>query len=269
MKESLLSVPGARLRHTVRGEGPVLLLIAGGHHGIEAGEPLARHLADRYTVVTYDRRGLSGSTTDAPAKTIATHAEDVAHLLRALTPEPARIYGTSLGALIALELAIRHPEQVVAVIAHEPPAARLLPEPEQAIGQLLAVEDTFRAKGADAAMRGFAAGLGIDPQDREPDAPVRAPGPDHLRNAEVLLTHDLPAIRAHVLDTAALKGTPARVVAAAGETSGHVWTHTCAATLAGALGVGLETFPGGHNGYVLRPRGTADRIHAVLAAHAS
>ncbi|MGQ4355770.1 alpha/beta fold hydrolase [Streptomyces drozdowiczii] len=269
MKESLLSVPGARLRHTVRGEGPVLLLIAGGHHGIEAGEPLARHLADRYTVVTYDRRGLSGSTTDAPAKTIATHAEDVAHLLRALTPEPARIYGTSLGALIALELAIRHPEQVVAVIAHEPPAARLLPEPEQAIGQLLAVEDTFRAKGADAAMRGFAAGFGIDPQDREPDAPVRAPGPDHLRNAEVLLTHDLPAIRAHVLDTAALKGTPARVVAAAGETSGHVWTHTCAATLAGALGVGLETFPGGHNGYALRPRGTADRIHAVLAAHAS
>ncbi|WP_405901416.1 alpha/beta hydrolase [Streptomyces sp. NBC_00727] len=267
MRQSLLSVPGARLRHTVRGEGPLLLLVAGGHHGIEANEPLARHLTDRYTVVTYDRRGLSGSTTDAPAKTIATHAEDVAHLLRALTPEPARVYGTSLGALIALELTARHPGQVATVIAHEPPVIRLLPEPRRAIDQLLTVEDTFRSEGADAAMRRFAADLDIDPHDREPDAPVRVPGPEHLRNAEVLLTYDLPAIRAHVLDTAALKGTPARIVAAAGETSGHVWTHTCAATLAGALGVSLETFPGGHNGYVFRPRGTADRIHAVLVSH--
>ncbi|MYW08972.1 alpha/beta fold hydrolase [Streptomyces sp. SID2563] len=264
MRESTLSVPGARLRHTVRGEGPVLLLIAGGHHGINATEPLARHLADRYTVVTYDRRGLSGSTTDAPAKTLATHAEDASRLLRSLTPEPARVYGTSLGALIALELTARHPERVAAVIAHEPPAVRLLPEPAQGIGQLLAVEETFRAQGAEAAMRGFAAGLGIDPADSEPDLPPRTPGPDRLRNMEVLLTYDLPAIRAHVLDPAALAGSSVRVVAAAGEKSRHLWTHTCAALLAGALGTRPETFPGGHNGYVFRPRATADRIHAVL-----
>ncbi|MCX4445083.1 alpha/beta fold hydrolase [Streptomyces sp. NPDC087866] len=266
MRESLLSVPGARLRHTIRGEGPVLLLIAGGHHGIDAHEPLARHLADRYTVLTYDRRGLSGSTTDTPATTIAAHADDAARLLRARTSQPALVHGTSLGALIALELTVRHPGQVATVVAHEPPVTRLLPEPDRALGQLIRVEEAFRSEGADTAMRRFAAGLDIDPNDREPDAPVRAPGPDRLRNAEHLLMYDLPAIRSHVLDVAALQGSPVRVVAAAGEKSGHVWAHACAARLADMLGTRLELFPGGHNGYVFRPRGTAERIHEVLRA---
>ncbi|MGW4277774.1 alpha/beta fold hydrolase [Streptomyces seoulensis] len=268
MRESMLEVPGARLRYAVRGEGPLLLLIAGGHHGADANEPLARHLADRYTVLTYDRRGLSGSTTDAPATTLATHADDVSRLLSALTPEPALVHGTSLGALISLELTVGHPEQVAAVVAHEPPVTHLLPEPERAkaLGQLLGAEDAFRTEGPASALRGFAADIDIDPDDREPDVPVRAPGPDHLRNAEVLLTHDMPAIRAHVLDVAALKDSPARVVTAAGEKSGHVWPHTCAAMLAGELGTRLEIFPGGHNGYVFRPRGTAERIHAVLGS---
>ncbi|WP_237530938.1 alpha/beta hydrolase [Streptomyces sp. SID3212] len=268
MRESVLEIPGARLRYAVRGEGPLLLLVAGGHHGVDANEPLARHLADRYTVLTYDRRGLWGSTTDAPATTLATHADDVSRLLAALTPEPALVYGTSLGALISLELTVGHPGQVAAVVAHEPPVTRLLPEPARAraLGQLLTVEEIFRARGAAPAMRRFAADIDIDPADCEPDVPARAPGPGHLRSAEVHLTHDLPAIRAHVLDMTALKGSPARVVPAAGENSGHVWPHTCAAMLAGELGTPLETFPGGHNGYLFRPRGTAERIRAVLGS---
>ncbi|MFI0923407.1 alpha/beta fold hydrolase [Streptomyces sp. NPDC021012] len=271
MRESVLEVPGARLRHVVRGEGPLLLLVAGGHHGVDANEPLSRHLADRYTVLTYDRRGLSGSTTDSPATTLATHADDVSRLLSALTPEPALVYGTSLGALISLELTVRHPGQVATVIAHEPPVTQLLPDPGRtlALGQLLTVEETFGAEGPAPAMRRFAAYLDIDPNDCEPDVPARAPGPDHLRNSEVLLTHDMPSIREHVLDTAALKGSPARVLPAAGENSGHIWPHTCAAMLAGELGTRLEMFPGGHNGYIFRPRGTAERIHAVLGSPGS
>ncbi|MDP9867834.1 MULTISPECIES: hypothetical protein [Streptosporangium] len=35
-------------------------------------EALATCLADRCTVLTYDRRGLSGSTTDDPGLTLAT-----------------------------------------------------------------------------------------------------------------------------------------------------------------------------------------------------
>lgn len=43
-----LRVPGARIHHEIRGEGPLLLLIPGGPQdaGVLAG--LARNLADRY-----------------------------------------------------------------------------------------------------------------------------------------------------------------------------------------------------------------------------
>ena len=126
----------------------------------------------------------------------------------------------------------RHAVQAGGQIPQPGPQILPVPEPERATDQLRAVEDTFRILGANAAMRGFATDLDIDPHDREPDAPLRAPGPDHLRNVEVLLTYDLPAIRAHQLDMAALKATRSRIVVAGGEASGHVWTHTCAAALA-------------------------------------
>src|SRR5689334_13992305 len=103
--ESVLDVPGGRLRSFVRGSGPTLVLIAGGRGDATRTGALASHLADRYTVLTYDRRGLSGSVTSAPAETLATHADDVSRLLGRVTGEPIHVYGTSIGALIALELA--------------------------------------------------------------------------------------------------------------------------------------------------------------------
>jgi pimeloyl-ACP methyl ester carboxylesterase len=266
MKESVLEVPGARLRYFVRGSGPLLVLIAGGHGDAAVNDALATHLADRYTVLTYDRRGLSGSTTDEPGLTLATHADDVSHLLSALTAEPAYVFGSSLGALISLELTIRHPGQVGVVVAHEPPVTQLLPEPERALAiqDLLATEETFKAEGAVPALRVFAKFLGIDPTDREPDVEVRSPGPQQLQNFEFLTTHDTPAIRTHALDLTELKGSPARIVPGVGENSGHIWAHKCARLLAEELGTAYETFPGGHNGYRLRPRATAERLHQVL-----
>lgn len=266
MKELVLDVPGARLRHFVRGSGPLLVLVAGGHGDAAVNDALATHLADRYTVLTYDRRGLSASTTDEPGVTLPTHADDLSQLLATLTTQPAHVYGTSLGALIALELTTRHPGQVGVVVAHEPPATQLLPEPQRApaIQDLLAVEETFKAQGAAPALRAFAEFAGIDPSDREPDVEVHASGTQQLLNLGFLLTYDMPAVRAHVLDLAALKDSPARIVPAVGETSGHIWPHRCARLLAEELGTTYETFPGGHNGYRFRPRATAERLRQVL-----
>lgn len=265
-REALLDVPGARLRHFVRGSGPLLLLISGGHGDASAHDALATHLADRYTVLTYDRRGLSGSATDAPARTLATHADDASRLLATLTAEPAYVYGSSVAGLIALELTLRHPEQVGVVVAHEPAAVGLLPEPERAAAHadLRGAEEIFAAQGAGPAIRHFARFAGIDPEDREPDVALRATGPQQVRNQEFLLRHDVPAIRAHRLDVAGLRKSPARIVPAAGENSGHVWPNRCGRRLAEELGLPCEIFPGGHNGYVFRPRATAGRLHGLL-----
>lgn len=117
-----LTVPGAELYYTVSGSGPTLLLICGGVYDADAYGGLASQLVDRYTVVTYDRRGNSRSPLDGPPtpQTIEVHADDAHRILAATSPgHPAYVFGNSSGAMIALELATRHPEQVRVVVAHE------------------------------------------------------------------------------------------------------------------------------------------------------
>ncbi|MEV4287163.1 alpha/beta hydrolase [Nonomuraea bangladeshensis] len=264
----ILHVPGARLRYLLRGTGPLLLLVAGGDGDAAASDDLAAQLADRYTVLTYDRRGLSASTLDDPGDppTVTTHADDLHHLLAALTTEPAYVYGSSIGALICLELVSRHPEQVSVLVAHEPPATQLLPEPERsrARQEQQEVEDVHRAQGALAALRRFAALAAIDPADREPDVAATPPRPERLPNLEFFLTHDAPAVRRHLLDLSALKAASTRILPAVGEASAHIWAHRCGRLLAEELGVSYVEFPGGHNAGVFRPRAFAARLHEVL-----
>jgi pimeloyl-ACP methyl ester carboxylesterase len=264
--ETLLDVPTGRLRSFVRGSGPTLVLIAGGHGDAARTGALADHLADRYTVVTYDRRGLSGSTPSAPPRTLATHADDLSRLLGRHAAEPVHVYGTSFGGLIALELAATDPGRLGVVIAHEPPVTQLLPRSQQrtAAAQLAQVQDTFLSTGVAAARQRFAELLAIDPTDREPDVEVAAPGPQQLANAEFFLTYDLPLLRRHTVDLAALQASPARIVAGVGQASGGIWPHWCGRLLADVLAVPCAAFPGGHSAYSYRPRATADRIHQVL-----
>src|SRR6476620_5856844 len=114
MKTDTLTVPGATLYYEVRGAGPTLLLICGGVYDAAGYAGLAGQLADRYTVVTYDRRGNSRSPLDSPPETqrIEVHADDAHRVLAAVGDDPAYVFGNSSGAMIGLELAARHPEQV-------------------------------------------------------------------------------------------------------------------------------------------------------------
>ena len=61
-----LPVPGASLYYKVQGSGPLLLMLQGGDGDAEGSDGVAAHLIDRYTVVSYDRRGLSRSKLDSP-----------------------------------------------------------------------------------------------------------------------------------------------------------------------------------------------------------
>src|SRR6266542_5673566 len=93
--EGRLAVPGATLYYRLRGAGPLLLILQGGAGDAEGSNGMAAHLVDAYTVLSYDRRGLSRSTldgsTDGPAGAVSiqTHADDAHLLLAALTDAPA------------------------------------------------------------------------------------------------------------------------------------------------------------------------------------
>ncbi|MCE7011055.1 alpha/beta hydrolase [Kibdelosporangium philippinense] len=128
----MIDVPGATLYYETHGSGPVLLLIPGGagDAGMYAG--MIAQLADQYTVVSYDPRGLSRSKLSGPVtdQVVAEWSSDARCLLDVVTPdEPAFVMGCSSGAIVALDLLARHPERVRGVIAHEPPSLNLLPDP--------------------------------------------------------------------------------------------------------------------------------------------
>ncbi len=268
-KTGTLRVPRATLYYEVHGSGPLLLIIQGGAGDAGHSHSLVTHLADHYTVVTYDRRGLSRSTLDDPAEVLSleTHADDVHQLLAALAAEPALVFGTSLGALVGLDLTARHPDQVHTLVAHEPPAPELLPDAERtrAIRTQEDVEQAYRREGTAAAMPKMLAMIGASFDDREPDAELPAPTARRTANMEFFLANDFPAVRSYRLDIAALAAVPVRVVPAAGRTSRELADHRCAAALAGRLGVQLAEFPGGHAGSTTHPRGFAASLRDVLA----
>jgi pimeloyl-ACP methyl ester carboxylesterase len=265
-------VPGATLYYELRGTGPLLLVSQSGEGDARRSDDLVDRLVADHTVLTYDRRGLSRSTMDDPARGVTTagHADDVHRLLAALTDEPVLMLGASLGAVIGCHLAVDHPEQVRVLIAHEPVAPRLLRDDERAHHEreLADIQRTYRRAGLPAAIREVATVLGIDPanQDAEPDLTPQPMTAQRIANFDFFLTHDLTAVRHDTLDVAALAHSPTRIVPAVGRATPHaVFDHRCALALADRLGTGIAEFPGGHNGNTTHPVAYATRIREVLA----
>ena len=127
----MLDVPGARLYYERRGTG--LLLLIGSPMDSTGFAGLASVLAGRYTVVTYDPRGIGNSTRKDTTSDVTPgqQADDVHRLLAALGGAPADIFGSSGGAVVGLALVTAHPGRVRTLVAHEPPVIELLPDSAQ------------------------------------------------------------------------------------------------------------------------------------------
>lgn len=269
VQQGTLRVPGASIFYRSCGRGPPVLILAGGDADADATDPLRDALAEQHRVITMDRRGLSRSRIDpgATAPTIATHAQDAHQLLAALTEEPAYVFGTSIGGLIGLELIAQHPEQVKMLVVHEAPTAELLPEAERealAAAQQ-AMLRAFRTQGVEAAMKRSAELAGLDPEDREPDLPPPPKRPEPERNMTFLLASDVPQVIAYRLDIPDLDVQAHKITPAAGASTRRTLLHRCAVALAETLERPLVEFPGGHTGWLLRPKAFAARLIQTFA----
>jgi pimeloyl-ACP methyl ester carboxylesterase len=111
-------VEGSALYYEEKGEGAAILLIHAGGATASTWGPAVDDLAEVGRVVTYDRRGYERSGGE-PVGSMATHTEDAAALLDAIEAAPAVAAGISVSATIAIDLALRRPDLVRAVIAHE------------------------------------------------------------------------------------------------------------------------------------------------------
>ena len=107
-----IEVEGCRLRWSRRGAGPPLLFIQGtGVHG-RGWLPQVEGLADRYSCVFFDNRGMGRSQPIGAPVSVERMADDAAAVMEAAGFTSAHVVGHSLGGLIALELALRSPERV-------------------------------------------------------------------------------------------------------------------------------------------------------------
>ena len=75
--------------------------------------------------MTYDPRGVERSVKADPASlsTPDQHADDIHRVIAALDAGPVDLFASSGGAVNALALVAKHPEQVRTLVAHEPPLA--------------------------------------------------------------------------------------------------------------------------------------------------
>jgi pimeloyl-ACP methyl ester carboxylesterase len=277
-----VDVPGAVLHYDVRkGEagGAPTLLMFGTPMDATGFVSLAERFGDR-TVVTYDPRGVGRSErSDGEAEsTPDLHAEDLHRLISALGGHPVDLFATSGGAVNALALVARHPEQVRTLVAHEPPASQLLPDREQALAAVVDIHRTYERDGFGPAMAKFIALVNVRgpvPTDFA-DQPVNPadyglPTQDDGSRGDALLGQYIVSCNHYLFDFDALRAASTRIVVAVGAESEGELAHRGGLAVAERLGTKAVTFPSHHAGFLGgeygmsgEPDAFADALRRVL-----
>ncbi|MFT4040623.1 MAG: alpha/beta fold hydrolase [Thermomicrobiales bacterium] len=108
----LFETDAGDLYFEVMGDGPPLLLIAGFSGNTTGWLPLQPALAEHFTLIMFDNRGAGRSATPPGPYTIPQMAGDAVALLDHLGVDRAHVLGSSMGGMIAQELALQHPSRV-------------------------------------------------------------------------------------------------------------------------------------------------------------
>ncbi|TFV55026.1 alpha/beta hydrolase [Geodermatophilus sp. DF01-2] len=271
-----LETVGAVVTYDVRpgssAEPPLLLI--GSPMAASGFDSLAARFPDR-PVVTCDPRGAERSrrTDGAAESTPEEHADDLSRLIATLGAGPVDVFASSGGAVNALVLVARHPEQVRTLVAHEPPAVQLLPDREPALAACRHVHETYRRAGFGAGMAEFIR-LVMHPGPVTDDY-VEQPGPDPAAfglpvgddgsRDDVLLAQNLVSCTHHEYDLDALRRASTRVVAAVGEGSAGQLAHRGGLALAERLGTTAVVFPGDHGSFLDSDYGPPADVDEVAA----
>jgi pimeloyl-ACP methyl ester carboxylesterase len=287
---------GATLYYERRGSGPTLLMISGG--GGDAGyhSEVAEKLADTYTVLAYDRRGNSRSTSERSLRSehhdgdpsaslwMAQQSADAMAVLAHHDMTSALVFGGSGGALIGLDLAARHSAAVEGLIAHEPPVLSLLSDADRAM--FSEIGEITRTEGPWPAYARFMTTI-----DR-PDSPalahnrfgrrvlgglmhglqwVAAHGPKSMHdvgrfmgNAEYLMMREIEPFLSFEPDFDALAASGIPIVIGVSAKSRAYYPAQGGEAVAARLDVPVVEFPGGHAGYTEVPAEFAATLRTVL-----
>jgi 3-oxoadipate enol-lactonase len=128
-----VTVGDIKIYYQVQGQGEPLLMVMGlGGHSLDWGEIVPQRLADGYKLILFDNRGSGRSDQPGPC-TIEQMARDTVGLMDALSIDRANVLGGSMGGMIALQVALDHPERVNKLVLGATSAggkSRVFPPPE-------------------------------------------------------------------------------------------------------------------------------------------
>jgi pimeloyl-ACP methyl ester carboxylesterase len=113
------SKDGTIIAYDKNGQGPVLILVLGALNRRSQGKKLTELLSDRFTVVSYDRRG-RGDSTDTLPYTTGKEVDDIEALIDEFGG-PAYLYGHSSGCVLTLMAAQKLGNKVAGLALYELP----------------------------------------------------------------------------------------------------------------------------------------------------
>jgi pimeloyl-ACP methyl ester carboxylesterase len=147
IESGTLTVPGGRLYYEVAGSGPAVVLVHGGFGDRRMWDAQLDPFAARYRVVRYDHRGFGRSS--APDSAYSPTG-DLIRLLDHLSIDRAHLVGNSMGAAVALDFALLHPERTMKVVAAAN-GANGAPATEEDSRSVMEVFQTAATRGTDVA----------------------------------------------------------------------------------------------------------------------
>ena len=122
-----------------------------------ASAPLRGHFPDRTSSpTTRAEPSAARRTTRRRASNPDQHGDDLHRIIQEVGG-PVDLFASSGGAVNALALVAKHPEDVRILVAHEPPLASILPDSDDAKAAVRAIQSSYQAGGFGAGMAHFIA----------------------------------------------------------------------------------------------------------------
>jgi pimeloyl-ACP methyl ester carboxylesterase len=145
-----VNVGDIEVAYRVLGEGAPLIMIMGYSGTMDLWDPdVLDALATHYQVITFDNRGMGGTTAGSKDFTIEQFADDTAGFMEALGVARAQVLAWSMGTNVAVELALRHPDRVDRLIlyAADPGGTESIPATDDVLQRLTDTSGTAEERG--------------------------------------------------------------------------------------------------------------------------
>ena len=161
--EVVMSKPNTiQLNYEIQGDGPTVVLLHGLFGDLDNLKSLGRELQHDYQVMYLDLRN-HGDSPHTDSMSFADMAADLQQLLTSLKLEAVHLVGHSLGGKVAMEFALRYPQQALSVVAADIAPVAYTAKHHHILDALGAVDlSTIKSrKDADQALAKYIDTLGV------------------------------------------------------------------------------------------------------------